>query len=302
MLGIAAIATIGIGQHLSAQEAVQKPLLRGYYLHKPWTGGGREDAVLQALAGATIPMFPYGLTATKDGLAYNGMMVGTDPSAKPPIGVKIPAVIVPLRFTIGVNVFEPMAPNACDSNVSTVKRFVASPLIKTVPNLTLNGTNVGTVQYINGFRRAEFFTKTGGAASYQNPLSPMVVTDLKVGVNPGTHGSTFGGGCNLLGLVNMNWLDNYLTGTLIPFLQAAKVIAPTNVVFFLVKNVVETLDDPPTVNNCCVLGYHSATGSPVQVYSPMDYDTTSLFVSGGLDAAISSHEIGEASLAGTTMH
>jgi hypothetical protein len=50
--------------------------------------------------------------------------------------------------------------------------------------------------------------------------------------------------------------------------------------------------DPPLVNQCCILGFHGAAGSPVQTYSPMDWDTSGLF-SGTGDGSVSSHEIGE---------
>jgi hypothetical protein len=64
-------------------------------------------------------------------------------------------------------------------------------------------------------------------------------------------------------------------------------------VVFLLSNVVESLTDPPTLSNCCILGYHGATGNPVQTYSPMNWDTTGDFGLRVADASTSSHEIGE---------
>lgn len=47
------------------------------------------------------------------------------------------------------------------------------------------------------------------------------------------------------------------------------------------------------VANCCILGYHGAFGSPVQTYSPTDYDTTGDFGAAAQDVAVAAHEIGE---------
>jgi hypothetical protein len=294
-LGIAAVTTIGMGQHVSAQEAAQstqQPLLRGYYTRVPWTGGSREDAVFQAAIGATIPMLNYSFHATKDGHTYNGVMVGTSPFA-PPAGTKISTVIVPLKVTSGGFVFDPTAANPCDSGVSAVKRFRSSPLVSTVKNLTINGVNVGTTQYINGFRRAEFWNQFVGSSFYQNTLSPVVTAKVE-SVDAGAHGIADFSGCGLLGIVSFNWLDSYLTGTLIPSLTAQGVIGPTKFVVFLLSNVVESLTDPPSLGSCCILGYHGATGNPVQTYSPMNWDTTGDFSFGAAqDASVSSHEIGE---------
>jgi hypothetical protein len=58
------------------------------------------------------------------------------------------------------------------------------------------------------------------------------------------------------------------------------------------KNVVMTSGTPSFPTNCCILGYHGAFGSPVQTYSPADYDTSGIF-SGVSTLTAMSHEIGE---------
>ena len=46
--------------------------------------------------------------------------------------------------------------------------------------------------------------------------------------------------------------------------------------------------------NCCVLGYHGTSNfSPIQTYSPSDFDTTGLFGPTQGDANTLSHEVGE---------
>jgi hypothetical protein len=48
----------------------------------------------------------------------------------------------------------------------------------------------------------------------------------------------------------------------------------------------------PTLNNCCILGYHGALGNG-QTYSPMEFDQTGIFGPPINDTSISAHEIGE---------
>jgi hypothetical protein len=284
---------LGTRHYLFAQDSAQSaPPLRGYYTRVPWTEGNDDDAAFQSAAGTTIPMFTYKITASKDGSTRKGTMVGTSPFAATLTGTTISTVIVPLSVTIGSTVFDPTAGNPCDSGVATTTRFHASPLVSNVTNLKFNGINVGTTQYINGFRRAEFWNKIGGSASYQNTLSP-VVTAARSSVKAGTHGILFSTGCTQLGVISYSWLDSYLRTTLMPKLTTSGVIGPTKVVIFLLKNVVQSLSDPPNITNCCVLGYHGATGSPVQTYSPMEWDTSGDFGPGTQDGSVSAHEIGE---------
>lgn len=74
-------------------------------------------------------------------------------------------------FNIGGTVFDPTAPNTCDGGISAVNRFNWSPVVEPVPNLTFNGVNVGTVQYVDGFMRAEFWNAIGGSPAYANPIN-----------------------------------------------------------------------------------------------------------------------------------
>jgi hypothetical protein len=194
-------------------------------------------------------------------------------------------------MVIGSHTFDPGAGDSCDGGVSTVSRFNSSPLVQSVANLTMNGVNVGTSQYINGFRRAEFWSSIGGSSSYQNGLS--FTTAAEVSVSTGSAGITYASGCNLLGIVSNSSLDSFLRTTLIPSLTSSGVISPTKFALFLLRNVVQSTSYPPSVSHCCVLGYHSAAGSPVQTYGVMEWDTTGDFGAGVADGAVASHEIAE---------
>jgi len=70
------------------------------------------------------------------------------------------------------------------------------------------------------------------------------------------------------------------------------VIAPTKFALFLFRNVVPTID-PPSVAFCCILGYHSAKGTPMQTYATVEWDSSGDFGSSVADGSVGSHEIGE---------
>ena len=260
-----------------------------YTLGIPWTDGTVEDALRQAAAGSTIMMSNYKVRSTKDNKVYSGVLVGTDPFEKPPKATTLYADVIPVKVTIGSTVFDPTAFPSCGYSWLPVFQFVLSPLVQEVKDLTLNGVNMGTMQYISGFRRAEFWGKVDGSVDYRNDIVFRVAD--AVSISPGSHGMTDGSGCNLRGIVSNDWLKDYLTGTLIPSLQSSGVISPTKLAFFLFYNVVQSKVDPPTTDDCCILGFHSATGNPAQTYITADWDTTGRYTA--QDAATSSHELAE---------
>jgi hypothetical protein len=239
----------------------------------------------------TLPMHTYSIFSTKDNTNRTGVMLGTSPFASPLTGTTISTVIIPLSITIGSTVFDPTAPNSCDSGISAVSRFNASPLVVSVP-LTFNGINVGTTQYVNGFRRAEFWSQIGGSSVYQNTLSPVVTAAVSK-VMTRIHGITNLSGCSQFGIVSQTWLDDYLRNHLMPTLTNSGVISTGNFVIFLLRNVLMSSGDPPSLSQKSSGGYHNSTGNPVQIYAVADWDTT-LYPAFGLDAVNVSHEIAEA--------
>jgi hypothetical protein len=266
------------------------PVLHGFFAVAPWTEGSHTKALNQSAALATIPMSSYSITASKDGNSYSGTIVGGSPWASTLVTTQLNAVVVPLNISIGTSTFNPSTSDSCDST-STVSSFDLSPLV-VATGISFNGVTL-TAQYIDGFRQAEFATLVA-SSGYSNPISytiasPYVVSSSVVGRN----GTTYSSGCSLLGILSYSWLNSYLTKTVMPSLKNSGVISPTSFVIFLMKNVVESTSTRPSVRNCCILGYHGATGSPVQTYSPVDWDTTGLFGANVHDAAIAAHEIGE---------
>jgi hypothetical protein len=275
------------------KKVENKLRLNGYYRSIPWKRGGRKDAMKMALAGQTIPLSQYTFTASKDGQSYSGVLVGTSPFANRLTAAAINAVVVPLKVTIGSAVFDPSAPDSCDSNVSALTRFHQSPLANDVADLTMNGVDLGNVQFINGLRRAEFWTTIKGSTAYQNEMNYTFANPYELTADVvGTHGTTAGDGCAQVGILSTGWLDGILQGTVIPALANSHVVSPNAVVLFLLRNTVQSDLDPPALSSCCILGYHSAVGTPIQTYGTIDWETAGNFT-GTSDVSIASHEIGE---------
>jgi hypothetical protein len=282
-------------------KAARPPKLNLKYDSKPWADGTPESAARAAKMGATIPLSTYSITVTKDNerKARTGTIAGTSPFASTLSGSTINAIVIPLVFTIGSSTFDPTAlnPAGCaDTGASAMDRFMASPLVVPVTNLTFNGVNVGTTQYIDGFMRAEFWnTITAPAkitADYTNPIN--FSRGAAIAINPGSSGITSpsASGC-LLGVVSDSFVTSELLSQILR-LQTAKIISTTQAVFFMMANVVLSTATPPTLPGtptCCIGGYHTATGTTPQFWSVMNYNTRALPV--GTDVAIASHEIGE---------
>jgi hypothetical protein len=143
--------------------------LNATHTSTPWIGGTNSDAQVQSVAGATILMSTFIHTASKDGKSYTSTIVGTSPFDKTLKGTTINAVVVPLIFPGSVP-FDPTLPDLCDGGISSLTRFQKSPLTQNSP-ITMEGQNVGNTQFVNGFRRAEFWLTINGSAAYQNTIN-----------------------------------------------------------------------------------------------------------------------------------
>ena len=247
--------------------------------------------------GPTIPLATFSVSPTKvkEKKPLTVTIVGTNPFSTTPSGSVIDAVIVPMIFNIGGTVFDPAAPNSCDSGISAVNRFNWSPLVQPVPNLTFNGVNVGTVQYTDGFMRAQFWNATGGSPAYTNPINWSTAAPIAVTATS-SDGITYGTGCNVIGVVTQTLLNSQITSALQTLTQSG-VISPAKFVLFLTEDVVGSSASPPAppgTSGCCNWGYHSAAGSPTQFYAFADYGaqyTGSAGVSGNI--LVASHEVAE---------
>jgi hypothetical protein len=281
------ITTLGLTQAPDPQQA------NAYYEVEPWTGGTTNDALFQANSGKTIPMSPYSVDSPLRG-HFTGVTVGGSGTgySGPPSPVIIDAVVIPVIVQIfsqngSLAIFDPTKPNSCDGGSSAEYRFRNSPLVVD-SNLHFNGVDVGSVQYIDGFMKAQFWHLEGNLPAYSNHIN----WSFAKAVTAGTVGLTEVAKCGQLGVISKaSWVSE--TNLLISYLQSNGIISPTKFAVFLLENVVTSGNNPPTFPaNCCTLGRHGSTGSPVQTYAWMEYDTSGLF-SGAHDISVSTHEVGE---------
>jgi hypothetical protein len=292
MLLFAAMST-AYGQ----EEKPQLPTLRPFTTVIPPRNVSPDDVAADA-ALAGLPVWSTTLSASKDGHSYTVRMVGQDPSST--VTTNVPAVIIPVIIKIGTTSFNPtvadttcmVAPNNVPSKV-----YRQSPLFANHA-FTMNGVKEGSTQYLDAYQRANL--KTLVAATYHTKLSPISMKPAQTFVVPAGSGSVnstaaFGnGGCGpnknpagMFGIMDINAFDPWVTGTALPHAT----VNPGQLAILLLYNVLMSVG-APTINNCCILGYHGALGNG-QTYSPMEFDQTGIFGPPINDTSISAHEIGE---------
>jgi hypothetical protein len=245
-------------------------------------------------------MFSYTIKSAIDGNTYTGAMVGRSPFFHGARTTNIKTVVVPIIVKMkDGGVFDPTKTDAACSLAVTPSSLVQnSPIFKT-HDFVLNGIDVGTSQYIDAFQRASFWTNVQVTGSrYHNVMSPITVAS-PVTFSPATgQGKTFAKGFFVgqtcaLGVVDTAVLDSFLQNTAIPSLVTQGVVSPTSFPFFIFYNVVQAEGgDDPTVDPCCILGFHNAFGFPVQTYGIADFDLTGVFTDSS-DTSTIAHEVGE---------
>jgi hypothetical protein len=269
-----------------------------------------------AAAPATLPLWLYNVVSSRDRNGYFGLMIGKDPFRGGGTA-KVPTIIIPLALkmnTIGTGynsstgvittspgtaIFNPMAPeNACMTAPNNVPAtvFRQSPLFEKA-TFRVGNTDVGTTQYIDAFQRASFWKALDEREKFHVLLSP-IVTLPAIAINvPAAYGttrpaaSTVRNVCGPQGIVDINWLDDYLINVVIPALAPQGVNSGSFPIFQL-YNVAEALS-VTNLRTCCIGGYHGAYGPPIQTYSVSDFETSGFFSQAANDTAIVSHEIGE---------
>ncbi len=282
---------------LFAQDDAPLARPQAYSTVIPLKGFSAEAAQAGSAAG-TIPLWNYKVTSPLNGQVYSGAMVGRSPFFHGARTTNVPAIIVPLiiKFSNGT-VFDPTATdNTCSPAGTPLSLTQNSPLY--VPlDISMGGVDMGTAQYVDAFQRGNFWTNVSVTEDrYHTTLSPVTVLPAVTVTVPSADGAVFStaayGGCGgIIGVMNINWFDPLVTGTIIPNL-ATKGVGPTTFPLLVMKDVVMTSGTPTFPSNCCILGYHGAFGGPAQTYAPADFDTTGIFI-GVSDITAMSHEVGE---------
>jgi hypothetical protein len=251
-------------------------------------------AVANSSPATTIPFWSEPFNDGVSGHGFANTLVGADvidPASNRT--TKVSVRVIPLAFQFsGGGLYDPTVPSNCTSDATNIatKKTLGSPIFKNA-DYTVGGTDLGRGQYIDEFRRAEFWSYTGGGAlpRYHTKLAPKLARKVTVNVPAGLGREVALGGSCTIGIVNVGWLESFLETTEIPALQAARVLAPTQFALFVTSNVVS--ED----TQCCTLGFHYFTPTPVQTYGISDYDSTPPATWGGqvADTSILSHEVGE---------
>ncbi len=274
-----------------------------------------------------LPLWTFDIKASRDNAHHQGAIVGRSPFSSAGTD-KVPTYIVPLiirthRVATGINpktlvltaapqdtTSDPTAP---DGVCLKAPNDVPATLVRQSPLLTptkfvFGGKDFGTTQYIDAFQRAEFFKALGrNVDNYHMLLAPVRMLEPIVVDVPPNEGVAIDDPnffvpdfnfpiCAPFQLVDLNWFDTYVQGTIIPALQEQGVeggALPILISYdagFPGGNVLD-------LNNCCALGYHNATGVPfvTHTYAVADFDRTGFFLGpvDGLDTEVLSHEIGE---------
>jgi hypothetical protein len=212
-------------------------------------------------------------------------MVGTDPAAGSQT-TRVPAIIVPLKFSFSDGtILDPTAP-AFGSSQSAVQSTVLSPLLQST-DFAPGGTDAGTTQYIDAFQRANFWSQVSSISPDYHVLltQPFVAAPIQVNV-PSLFGNTVAGPGARIGRVNFSYFNLWLAAVLskITFVQ------PNQLLIFVTYNTFFTQQ------GCCILGFHSASGlSPAtaRTFVVAAYNDAGVFFDPIEDVHALSHELGE---------
>jgi hypothetical protein len=215
------------------------------------------------------------------GHTYNYNMVGTTPSTG--TSTTIPVFIIPIamQYKSGTTTTT-FTPQTKQSNgASAVANTVNSPIFKDMEWIAGDGvTNLGTTQYEDAFQRGNFWGQVSSATGYHVLLGTPKVAPVQTFVVPAADGSIANEFGVKVGLADINWFDAKLQTLLKKFTQ----IQPDTLPIFITYDVYLTES-----GECCVGGYHSATGA--QAYSMFTYiGKTGTFAQ---DVSALSHEAGE---------
>jgi hypothetical protein len=317
--------TVDIVELLKARRGETNQLaLRNNIRVVPRTGAEHASTVTSSEnddgeGAGRLPLWTYDVVAARDGLHHQGAMVGSNPFTHGGTS-KIPTMIIPLIIrthsivasldpntfavttTPGIVTLNPEAVDAnclhAPNNVPT-KLFAQSPVFQPA-QFSFGSTPMGYTQYIDAFQRANFYEVwSKGEANYHVILDP-VTTDKGILVDvPANEGIAFVDG-NILGppafcapyqIIDLNWLDAYISGTLLPMLKHQGIDAGSLPIFMIYNAYM----DYGNFSQCCVLGYHAIGGQPVptQTYAVSSFDLAQWSPPGYQDSSIVSHEIGE---------
>jgi hypothetical protein len=306
------VTPAAVAQDQQSNEDRPIPVPEGTHLrqfhYRPLAGLRKPEGPTAAIG--SIPMWGYRIVSPIDGNTYTGVMVGQTPSNRAGSTV-VPTVLIPIRLNFQYRsgttfTFDPTADDpGCLGESNTALSLTHSGPVFNNFDYDFRGAEVGTTQYTDAFQRANFWSDVSTNASYHTLLGLSTLPVQTVTVSSSSHANPNGtvfvaaGQCSTntgnvnhagyLGVMNVNFWDP-VAQSLITKLG----IGPSTFPIFLFYNAVMSVGTPTNLNNCCVLGYHNAVGSPAQTYAVAEFEgrDQTLFT-GVADIAALTHEVGE---------
>jgi hypothetical protein len=271
--------------------------------------------------GNSLPLWTFDVQAARDGLHHRGAMLGTSPFGQPQTS-RIPVIIVPLilhTHSIAVS-FDPNTgifttapgdvvsdPSHPDTHCLTAPNNVPSQLVAQSPlfqstSFSFGGIHLGTTQYLDAFMRGNFYQALqGDPGLYHVLFDPVTVGNPVIVDLPANEGLAIRDPL-LLGppafcppeqIIDYNWIDSYLNGTVLPMLTRQG-LTPGTIPLFVVYNT--AIASPVTnLGACCILGYHYFAGEPKpsQTYAISTFDAGGFFSPTIENTSVMAHELGE---------
>jgi hypothetical protein len=185
--GLVTLTTLAVAQNVNPTPLTQP--VHAFYAYGQLRGVTTEQALRNSAAATTIPMWSYSVNSTRDSANHTGVMVGRSPFFHGARETDIPIFIVPLKVNMpDGGVFDPgVADPTCLSSKVPTTVFQNSPLFQQVTDYFMNGSDIGTAQYIDAFQRANFFNEnvsvTGGR--YHTVVKPTVLAEQTFNVPAG---------------------------------------------------------------------------------------------------------------------
>ena len=263
----------------------------------------------------SLPVWTDTVKSTRNGSTYTLHIVGTNPATG--VSTTIPTYLIPVKLVLQYNsttsfTFDPTGtdPGCLATGTTGSANNTALSLTEQSPVFTgyflATGQNSETTQYPNHFNRSNFWTAGSSNSANNTLLMPVQAEPVQTVILTASNGFTANatvytasgqcgtntGTTNLpgyLGVVNINTWDS-IAQSLIHSLGLNAGELPV----FLFYNAVLSQGHSSNLNNCCILGYHNAVGSPIQTYAVAEFEGRDQTLFGDVsDVSSLSHEINE---------
>lgn len=240
-------------------------------------------------AFVTAPLWEFSaFTDPLDGNKYQPIWVGAVPNK--PVHSNLGFYVLAFKFTFANKAVTDATTPSCGETVPVLTRFLKSPLLSPT-SFASNGVALGSRQYIDAFQTAEFHG-AGFPAGYETNFSYLGAVSVAVSV-PKADGSTLNiKGCNKpVGFISQAWFDKIDQAVITQVVTKLK-LKRSEIAFSLFNN---TFMYGANINQCCIIGYHSAYGSNStfgQLYGVGSYEHPGFFARSS-DVSALSHELGE---------